>query len=369
MRKSHLAVGTLALALAIGCDSKDSAKAEVDGKADAKAGADAKVGVAAEAGADAKASADAKAGVDAAVHAAAAAELEPQIGGTIVAAGEHNVEVLAFVDGRIEAVVLDAEGRLVADAGAKLGVKVTLAAEGDAKAVVALKWDPPSARFVGRVEAGVVLVPGPLEVALEVDGKASIGTLARLGLAAEASHGGQIMVAGDHSFEVVAQGELVHAYAFDASAKAHAAGDLDLSLELDGGAKLDLEWDPPSASYKGKIEGKLDLEAKPLVVRVTANGKVVVAAVASFAASNELALKGKLDASADVRPPDVKADAHAGGKAGAAAKGSAKASGSAKAGGSGDASIGGKASAKIGGGAKAGAKAGGKAKAGFKIGG
>jgi hypothetical protein len=263
--------------------------------------------------------ADAKVDVD------VAADIKPRIGGTIVAAGSHNVEVLAFVDGRVEAVVMDAKGELVADPGA-FGLSIALAAEGDAKAQVDLAWDVELARFVGEVKGDLVLVPGPIEVSLTADGKASVGALAELGLAARASHGGQIMVAGAWSIELVAKGAAVHAYAFDVSGKAHAAGDLDLDVDLDADTKLDLKWDPPSASYKAEIDGKLDLDAKPLVVRVAADGKIALAAVASFHASAKADADAALAAAADIRPPkiDVKAKAGGAAKAGGSAKASAK---------------------------------------------
>ena len=361
MRCRHLAVGALGLVFATSCDSKGESKAEAEGKtqANAAAGADAagktaaKVEVAANA--DADASADANAAVD------VAADVKPQIGGTIVVAGDYNVEILAFVGGRIEAVIMDAKGALVVDAGQhELGA--TLAAKGDARAEVDLKWDVELARFVGQVDAGIELVPGPVEVELTVDGKANVGTMAELGLAAEASHGGQIMVAGAWSLELVAEAGFVHAYVFDASGKAHAAGDLDLDVDVDAASKLDLKWDPPSASYKAKLEGGLELAAKPLVVRVAADGKAAFAAVQSFHASAKLAVNAKLDADAEVRAPTVaaKADAKAQGKAsvGGSAKGSAKVETKK--------SASSKGSVKIGDGIKASGSA--KAKAGFKFG-
>lgn len=351
MRCNPVAYGALALVLVVGCDSKESAQTDADGKAVAKAavGADssAKAEVKAEAKGDAKADADV----------AAAAAVQPRIGGTIVVVGEYNVEILAFVGGRIEAVIMDAKGELLANTDLELAAK--LAAKGDAKADVELKWEPTLARFVGQVDAKVELVPGPIEVSVDVGGKASVGALAELGLAAEASHGGQVLVAGDYSIELVADGGFVHAYAFDVNGKAHAAGDLDLDLAVDGATDLRLQWDAPSASYKAKIDGKLDFDAKPIVLKVAASGKVAVAAVQSFHASAKLAMKGKADVHADVRPPEVKAKADAGAKAGA----------SAKAGGKVETKKSASASAKAGAKASGGIDIGGSAKGGIKIGG
>lgn len=373
MRQHHFATFALTFAFVLGCDSDGSGKAdaegktavsgaagaEVAGKTEAKANAEANAKADAEIDAeiDADVDADAKAQADADAEVAAEVVLKPQIGGTIVAAGDYNVEILAFVDGHVEAVVLDAKGELVADMS-KLLLVATLAAEGEAKAKVDLAWNAELARFVGEVEAGVQLVPGPVEVAVDVEGKASVGALAELGLAVQASHGGQVMMAGAYSLEVVAKGGAVHVYAFDVAGQAHAKGDLDLDVELDGGAKLDLKWDPPSASYKAEVEGDLDLEAKPIVVELRAEGKVTVAAVAKFHAASAVAVNGAIDARAEVGAPAAKGklDGSASGKASAkgGAKLEVKKSSSAKA------------SAKTDGG---GIKAKAKAKAGFSFGG
>lgn len=360
MPRSHVACGALALALVIGCDAKDSAPVEAAGKGEVKAAAlaDASSKAKTEVVVDAKTNAKVDAKVDA--KADALAEIAPRIGGTIVAVADWRVEILAYVNGRIEALVMDAKGELVADPG-KLALACKLAAKGDARADVELKWDAELARFVGQVAAGVELVPGAVEISLALDGKASTGALAELALAAEASHGGQIFVAGDYSIELVADAGVVHAYAFDASGKAHAAGDLDLDVDIGGGSKLELVWDPPSASYTAALAADLELAAKPVIVQVKVGADVAIAAVQSFtakvAAASELDAAGKLDAHAEAHAPKLSAKAGGGAHAGASTKGGVK--------------VETKKSASVKGGAKAsgGIKIGGSAKGGIKIGG
>jgi hypothetical protein len=350
MRSHHFALGAIIMALGIGCDSESSPKAEAEAQPEAKAQGAAQI--------RGKAEADAEAEFDGEANVAAVAEIAPRIGGTIVVAGDYNVEVLAFADGRVEAIVMDAKGELHADMQ-ELALVATLAAEGEAKAKVDLAWDPPSARFVGAVE-GAQLMAGEVRVEVTADGEASVGTLAQLGLAVQAEHGGQVMVAGAYAVEVAGRAGVVQAWAFDVGGRAHAAGDLDIDLQVDGDTELELEWDPPSASYKAEVEGDFDLEAKPIVVRVEAGGEAAVAAVASFHASSNVAARGDLDARAEVRPPAAKAKVEGNGRA--SAKGGAKAKAKKSA------SASGKANAKAGGGA-AKASASGKVKAGFKIGG
>ena len=374
MPRSHVACGALALALVIGCDAKDTAPAEAAGKGEVKAAAladasskgAAKTEVVVDAKTDAKVDAKADANIDAKVDANvdALAAIAPRIGGTIVAVADYRVEILAYVSGRIEALVMDAKGELVADPG-KLVLACSFAAKGDARAEVDLKWDAELARFAGQVAAGVELVPGAVELELAVDGKASTGALAELALAAEASHGGQILVAGNYSIELVADAGVLHAYAFDASGKAHAAGDLDLDVDVGGGSKLELVWDAPSASYTAALAADLELAAKPVIVQVKVGADVAIAAVQSFsakakvAAASELDAAGKLDAHAEAHAPKVSAKARAGGHAGASAKGGVKVETKKSA----------SASAKGGAKASGGIKIGGSAKGGIKIGG
>ncbi len=275
--------------------------------------------------ANAAASADTQAKlVEAPVKAQAAAQVAVQarIGGTVIPTGNFNVEVLAFTTGRVEAIVMDAKGELVAEP-AKLGLVANLAAKGNAQAKVDLGWDALAQRFIGRVGAGVKLVPGPIEVDLKADGKAEVGKLALFNLAVEASHGGQIVVAGDYSVELVAAGGFVTAYVFDASGKAHAAGDLDLALDAGAASKLKFAWDAPSLSYKAKLSGDLDLNAKPIVLSVSAGGKIALGGLAAFrgdakaalAAEAKLAADAKLGAAAKadlkLKVPDVSAQVNA----------------------------------------------------------
>jgi hypothetical protein len=220
----------------------------------------------------------------------------PELGGTLVVAGEHGIEVVADANGKVEALVHDRAGaRVSGDAGAKLEVELS-GADGKLHAV-ALAWNEASARFTGRVDAGVKLAAGPAKIGIA--GKASV-KLPKLALRGEAKHEGRVVVAGDFSVELVADGDVLVAYAFDASGAAHAKGDLDLSIKLGAGAFVKLAWDAPSLSYRAKISGELDLATQPIVVSLEADGKAHVGA--SFKA------KGKLDANAEAKldVPDVK---------------------------------------------------------------
>jgi len=292
------------------------------------------VGCKAKGSDEARAGASASAEATGAIQAKSAASVEARIGGTVIAAGDFAVEVLVNGGGRVEALVMDAKGALVANPE-KVRLDLTVQTKAGARAKIDMKWDAPKARFVGQAAAGVELAAGAVDVTLDIDGKASAGAAAMVALSADAVHGGQIVVVGDYSVELLQQGEFVYAFAFDASGKAHAAGDLDLKLDV-GGKAFAFAWDAATMSYKAKLDAGVELDAKPVVLKLTAGGKLAVGAVASFKADARANLdaaayakakldvdaKAKVGAALDVKAPDVSAKL-AGAKA---AAGSVKAS-------------------------------------------
>lgn len=345
MASSRALLAIAAVSLAVGCKAKS------------------------DAGAGAAASAEATGSASAQATASAAANVQARMGGTVIAAGDYAVEALLHAGGAVEALVMDAKGQLIANPGdAKLSL--TAAAKGGAQAKLDLKWDPVRACFVGHAGAGVELVPGPVDVSLDLGGKVNAGHLADVAIAVDATHGGRVVMVGDYSVELVANAGFVQAFVFDASGKAHAAGDLDLKLDIDG-KPLVLAWDATSMSYKAKLDAGVSLDAKPVTIQLAANGKAFVGALASYkvdldakarlaaAADVGADAKAKLGAAVNVKAPDVSAQVNAAKSAVANAKASLsvptpKVS----------ASVNKSASANAGTGAKAGAKAG----AGFSFG-
>ena len=219
----------------------------------------------------------------------------PELGGTLVVAGEHGIEIVAYADGKVDALVHDRAGvRVSGDANAKLEVELT-GVDGKLHAM-ALAWNEARACFTGKADAGMKLAAGPAKIGLA--GKASV-KLPNLALRAKAEHKGRVVVAGDYSVELVADGNTLIAYAFDASAKAHAKGDLDLDVRLGTGAFVKLAWDAPSLSYRAKIEGDFDLEVQPIVVSLKAEGKAHVGA--AFKADAKLDAKANAKCKAEAK--------------------------------------------------------------------
>jgi hypothetical protein len=227
----------------------------------------------------------------------------PKLGGQVLAAGDFSAELFARPSGEVHAFVRDSAGADVkADAGASF--KARCRAKGGASEEIALSFDPPRACFVGKAKAGVELEPGPIEFVVDAKAGAGIGRLETIALQVDAAHGGQLVAVGDFNVELVAKGKELSAFVLDASGKAHAAGDLDLKLDVgaEAGTHLALKWDAPSASYKASWSGSGDLSLQPLQVSLLASGKAFVGTVASLqaAAKANFNAKANLDAKADV---------------------------------------------------------------------
>lgn len=255
--------------------------------------------------------------------------MQARIGGTVIPAGDHAVEVLVHGDGLVEALVMDGKGELIAEPPS-VKLAVTAEAKGGARPRIDLKWDPIRARFVGRAAAGVELVPGNVDVALDVKGVASIGHMANVALAVGATHGGQVIMVGNYSVELVSKRGFVQAFVFDASGKASVDGKLDLKLDI-GGRPVVLAWDAASLSYGAKLDAGMDIEARPVALRLVADGEARVGAVRAFkadvnAAANVAAnVDARLGAAVNVRAPDISAKVEGLKNAAASAKASIKA--------------------------------------------
>jgi hypothetical protein len=211
----------------------------------------------------------------------------PRLGGALIVAGDYSAEVLAKANGEVEALVYTASLAEV-DGKANLGVNANLKGAAGGQHKVALKWDGPRARFVGKADAA--LAAGPAELNIDANGKAHAGAVAKLGLQAAAQHGGKVVVAGDYSVELVAgPGDVVVAYVFDANGKAMAGADVDLTLEVSG-RPIRFAWHAPSASFRAALNADANIAVEPIRVSVVAGGKAFV--------GGSLGLKAVADADA-----------------------------------------------------------------------
>jgi hypothetical protein len=247
---------------------------------------------------------------------------EPELGGAVLVAGGYSAELFARPNGEVLAFVKDGAGAAV-NAAAGASLQVTVSAKGGMRESIDLAFDPARACFAGHAKAGVELAPGPVELIVKAKAGVAVGRLENMALSVEASHGGQLVATGDYSVELVGKGPQISAFVVDAAGKVHAAGDLDLKLDIgaDAGSHIALKWDPPSLSYKGSAAAHVDLSLTPIRVSLIASGKAFTGAVASLRAAAKVNanVNAKLDASAKL---DTDAKLDAGGKL--AANGKAK---------------------------------------------
>lgn len=226
--------------------------------------------------ASASASADASASVSGSGSAAADAKVAlaaARIGGTVASAGAFSVELAVHQNGLVEAVVSDAQGKLVSE-----GVKLTAAvqAKGGAAENVELGFSPARARFAGQAKAGVELKAGPVDVTLDVAGKTAGCKVSVAALLPEPRLGGHVLAAGAFSAEVfVSTNGEVRAFIKDsanADVKGGAAATFKAIVTAQGGAReeIALSFDAPHACFAGKAKAGVQLTPGPLELVVDA---------------------------------------------------------------------------------------------------
>ena len=228
-------------------------------------------------------------------------------GGAIVLAGDVSAEIKAEADGNVQAYLTNAAGaQITGDAGAQL--TVNLKGSDMAMHPVALRWDAAKASFVGKLEGGVRVVPGPMELVVQMNGMSHRGRLEAIALAPAPRFGGEIVVAGDYAVEIVPKANgVVEAFVINPAGSAAGSADLDLTLNVGAGAAakpLVLVWDPALARYRGEVRGGLDLRAMPIEVVVDAQGRRQyghIAGAAAFGGGMNVDARAAHRAHADVR--------------------------------------------------------------------
>ena len=198
-------------------------------------------------------------------------------GATMVAGNNLVVEVLPRSSGDVQGLVYDAEGNVVT--GAKLTVTAK-GADGSSKPVE-LEWDADAEVYVGTVaeddSEAELLATGPMEVSVEVEGsdEPATGRSDVVAVARTPVYGGDVMVLGDLSAEVVAlpSGDIqLVAYGPDGLI----TGDADLKVEVpdaDGQPhEVDLVWNADASAYLGSVEEGVQLDTGAITFSAERNG-------------------------------------------------------------------------------------------------
>jgi hypothetical protein len=268
------------------------------------------------------------------VSAKAAVSVSPSFGGSMLMVGDHPVELAIAENGFVQALVYDAQGKLIAGAEPKLSLALRTKGGGQPKA--SLLWNEAHARLEGRAELEAGLSAEPIEVSLDLAGQHAQATLSDYAILPFARFGGSVLAAGPYAVELLAQADAVSAHVLDASGKAQGGADFALQLQFGAAAEhaLDLKWDPARACHAASVAG--DLSAQPLRLSLTAFGTSYTGAAASLKAlaAARLDARAQLNAraSAQLDAPAPKIDVALGAGAKAAADAKAQLTSGAKAG-------------------------------------
>jgi hypothetical protein len=224
----------------------------------------------------------------------------PRIGGTQIAVGEHSVELLLHASGLAEAIVMDASGKVVSN-----GVQLSLMADarGGEKAEAKLAFSAPRGRFEGRCQAkgkgSVELVPGPIDLTLEVGGKVMTSKFSDAVLIHGPRLGGNVLVAGGYGIELFARpsGEVL---AFVRDRKGvEVNGDAGLDLRAKVKAKVDsediaLRFDGARGCFAGRAKAGAELTGGPLELSLRAQGIAAIGGLSRLALLAEASHGGEL---------------------------------------------------------------------------
>jgi hypothetical protein len=180
---------------------------------------------------------------------------------------------------------------------------------------IALSWDAARARFVGRLEAGAKLVPGPIELTVAKGELGATGRVEFAALIAPPSIGGSIIAAGDYTIEVAPQADgQIDAIVRNAAGVA-VQGGVELQARVRAGGELRpvaLQWDPALLRFRGKLEGDLKIEPGPIELALNAEGRLRQGAIMAAAVVPAIAVDAKAEVKAGAAArADLKAKAKA----------------------------------------------------------
>ncbi|MAQ15972.1 MAG: hypothetical protein CMN30_14410 [Sandaracinus sp.] len=199
-------------------------------------------------------------------------------GAKLVAGNDLVVEVLPMAGGQVSGLVYDAEGNVVQNAKLTVTVK---GADGSAKPVE-LQWDADAEAYVGAVagadaEASADLIAsGPLSVSVERDDfEPATGEVEVVAVAPTPIYGGDVLVAGDVSAEIVTLPiGAIQLVAYGPQGALTGDADIKVSVPDTSGASHDvnLVWNADASAYLGSVEEGLELGNGPLGFTVVRSG-------------------------------------------------------------------------------------------------
>jgi len=196
----------------------------------------------------------------------------PTHGGTVLVAGDYVAEVKPSMEepGKVLAYVQGPDGPLAGRAGANVTVEVQ-GSDGTPHELE-MTWSPEAAVYVGALDGDVTVATGPMALDVAVQGvtrRSRVETVA----VSRPTHGGDVVVTGDYSVEVVPKEDgIVEAYVVDARG-APVQGEEGTVEVVVAGAPRTLTWNPEVGAYTTTIGADVDINAAPVGVVVRHRGR------------------------------------------------------------------------------------------------
>ncbi len=196
-----------------------------------------------------------------------------RMGGTIIPTSDEElfVEVVPHVDGKISALVLDADGDVVEGDGT---VDVQLSGQ---DGPVTLRWDAVAGAYMGQTDGDAEIASGPMSVSVNRDGEPpAVGQLEAVASAPTPAHGGRVVVAGEYAAEIVPHADgAIHAYVEGPNVGRNTPTAVQVEVQGTDGAPhpVILSYDPGERRYVGQLSADVTLAPGPMGFTVIADGR------------------------------------------------------------------------------------------------
>ena len=191
-------------------------------------------------------------------------------GGQVVMVGPHAPEVQLQASGRVVAHIPTEDGELP-DGELYIDVPV----EAGEPVRVELDFDDDEGAYVAELDDDVMVVPGPVEVIIEVDDVSHHGRVVVHTVAPAATLGGEVVVVGDYGMEVAEVDGQVHAVLYDVRGRPLSARPPRVKVHIHGHPRpVLLRWHVSLGVYAAPLPPHVDFYAAPVRIDVRHGGRV-----------------------------------------------------------------------------------------------
>jgi hypothetical protein len=205
----------------------------------------------------------------------------PRIGGVMLLAGSYAAEVRAEEEGRLHARVLQAEGETV-PSGEDISVTVSVHGTDGRVHPLGLSWNRQRNVFSGTLDDELRVSPGPVVFVLVQGDETHHGRVKRVAPAREPRHEGRVLVAADHTVELVKEDRsTIRAYLADAHGEPASNAELRLFVRPEASADgAAMSYRADGGYYAAGADAGGPVAGGPVRVAVVARGGVRYAGIA-----------------------------------------------------------------------------------------